>query len=213
MEYLNFDLRMTAGPPYRLIGEQISTGEAEGILDLDPNDHEIREDLNRLANRQTDRDFLNYFGALLFDRLFAGEIGVRYEQSTGFALAHKERGLRLRLRIGSPELSVLPWELLFSTSHSYLGTSQQSPVVRWLYVPKPIRDLQVAMPLRLLVAVPEISEPYPPLDVDREIDGLQTALSDMDGVVETTILRERVTPERIDRALLVPYPLFAARRN
>jgi CHASE2 domain-containing sensor protein len=202
MEYLNFDLRMTAGPPYWLIGEQSSMGEAEGILDLDPNDPEIQEALMRLANRQTDRVFLSTFGKLLFDRLFAGEIGIRYEQSTGFTLAQKEKGLRLRLRIGSPELSVLPWELLFSSSRSYLGTSHQSPVVRWLYVPKPIRELQVAMPLRLLVAVPEITEPYPPLDVDREIDGLKTALSEMDGIVETTILRGRVTPEHIDRALM-----------
>ncbi len=202
MEYLNFDLRITAGPPYRLIGEQSSTGEAEGILDLDPGNREIQEALERIANRQTDREFLNTFGKLLFDRLFAGEIGIRFEQSTGFALAHKEKGLRLRLRVGSPELSALPWELLFSSARSYLGTSHQSPLVRWLYVPKPIRELQVAMPLRLLVAVPEITEPYPPLDVDRELNGLKTALSEMEGIVETTILRERLTPERIDRALM-----------
>ncbi|MFZ7125325.1 MAG: CHAT domain-containing protein [Desulfobacterales bacterium] len=202
MEYLNFDLRIIDSRPYQLIGEQARLGEAEGILELDPNEPEIQAALSRLANRQTDREFLRTFGSLLFERLFKGEIGDRYEQCTGFALASKESGLRLRLHIKPPELAALPWELMFTPARNFLGTSHQYPVVRWRYVPKPIQSLQVSMPLRLLVAAPKLSKPFATLGIDQEIDGLKTALSGMGKAVEIEVLQESVTLERLDRVLM-----------
>lgn len=209
MEYFNFDLRIEPGTPYRLIAESPEVGEAEGELAIDVDDPEIKEALDRLARRDTDNEFLTRLGNLLFRRLFNDEIGARFEQSTGFMLAKRRRGLRLRLRIAPPDMAVVPWELLYTPSRDFLGTSETSPIVRWLSVAKPIRDLATTLPLRILVAIPRIQAPYPELDANKEIACLNEALKGLQGSVEMTVLKDVVSLKNIDHALIEkPYHVF-----
>ncbi len=202
MEYQNFDIRILSNHPYSVLAEHMKVGEAEGILDLTPDAPEVRDALLRLASRQTDQAHLTEFGNLLFQRLFAEEVGARFEQATGYSQAEDEQGLRIRLRINSPELAALPWELLFTPSRSFLGTNQNSPITRWLYVPRPIRNLLTPLPLRVLVAIPEIGKPFPPLEVGKEIAAIKKALSVMKKEVELTILKEEVSLDRIGHTLI-----------
>lgn len=202
MEYINYDIRIGPGPAYTVYAESKRVGEAEGILALDPKDVHIRDALLKLAERQTDNTRLREFGHLLFQKLFAGEVGVRFEQATGFTLAHKEQGIRIRLRIGPPELAPLPWELLFNPARAFLGADQRSPIVRWLYVPKPIQNLQAQLPLRILVAAPEIVAPFHPLETGQEIEAVKNAIEVMGREVTLTILKGDVTLDKIGHALI-----------
>lgn len=202
MEYINYDIRIGGGPAYTVYAESQQVGEAEAILTLDPNDAHIRDALQKLAERRTDNTHLCEFGHLLFQKLFAGEVGVRFEQATGFTLANKEQGVRIRLRIGPPELTPLPWELLFNPARAFLGADQHSPIVRWLYVPKPIQNLQVPLPLQMLVAAPDIVAPFHPLETAQEIEAVTNAIAVMGKEVKLTVLRGDVTLDNIGHALI-----------
>ncbi|GAB6904570.1 membrane hypothetical protein [Desulfosarcina cetonica] len=202
MEYINYDIRIGPGPTYPIYAESQPVGEAEGVFSFDPNDARIRDALQKVAERRTDSIQMSEFGHLLFQHLFTGEVGVRFEQTTGFTLAHKEQGVRIRLRIAAPELAPLPWELLFNPARAFLGVDQRSPIVRWLYVPKPIQHLQAQLPLQVLVAVPDIVAPFPPLETNREIEALTRALAVMGEEVTLTVLKSDVTLDRIGHALI-----------
>ena len=81
------------------------------------------------------------FGAELFDLLFSGEVRNRYDVSQAEA-HHQGKGLRVKLRIQPPVLAVLPWEFLHDPRRGeYLCLSQQTPLVRYLELPQPIRPL------------------------------------------------------------------------
>ena len=90
------------------------------------------------------------FGRALFDFLMTGEIRSLYDVSQREA-AQQGMGLRLKLRIQPPELSSLPWEYLFdSRIAEYVCLSSQTPIVRYIELPKVIQPLKVVPPLRIL---------------------------------------------------------------
>src|SRR5436853_5894289 len=61
------------------------------------------------------------FGRELFNALFCGRIHTLYEAVKRGLNREDEERLRIRLRIHSPELAVLPWELMYDPyAHSYL---------------------------------------------------------------------------------------------
>lgn len=76
MDYRNFDLWIDSGTGgvYPLRAASEPWGEARGVLALDPTQAEIREVLERLAERETDRNFLIGLGAKLYQHLFNGQI-------------------------------------------------------------------------------------------------------------------------------------------
>jgi hypothetical protein len=202
MEYLNFDIHIGPGFPYPVTVDHSHIGEAEGALHLVPNSPGIQDSLRRIVQRQTDPDLLAAFGYELFQHLFTGEIGIQLERATGFSIAQKEGGIRIRMRISAPELSALPWELLFTPSRSFIGTDHSSPIVRWLNIPQPIKSLQAELPLKFLLVIPEIHESSLKIETEKEIDVIKKALSGMKKEVELTILKENVTLERIGHLLI-----------
>ncbi len=129
------------------------------------------------------------FGRDLFNALFVGDVRSRYDVSQREA-TQQGKGLRLKLRIESPELAALPWEFLFDSRQAeYLCLSRNTPVVRYLELPQPIMPLTVAPPLRILgmVANPRnLCE----LDVTREKQRVENATKDLHqlGMVELTWL-------------------------
>lgn len=89
------------------------------------------------------------FGAALFDKLLSGPIRDRFVQVKERA---KEDGVRVRLRVSSPELAALPWEFLFDKIHGdFMCLSGRTPLVRVSSVPRRVGALQVKPPLRVLV--------------------------------------------------------------
>jgi hypothetical protein len=88
----------------------------------------------------------------------------------------KDVGLRLKLRVQAPDLSVIPWEFLYDEQEDeYLALARSTPVVRYLELPQPLKPLTVTPPLRILgmIASPRDQDP---LDTSRERKRLEDAV-------------------------------------
>jgi hypothetical protein len=80
------------------------------------------------------------------------------------------------LRLGTSELTDLPWEYLYnSESGMFLCLTKETPLVRYLDLTEPVRQLPVKAPLRILAMISSPSD-YPDLDVSREWTKLNEAL-------------------------------------
>lgn len=89
------------------------------------------------------------FGQALFDALFRGELGNLYDKSWRLA-AEQGKVLRLKLRLQSPELATLPWEVLYDARlGEYLCLSHTS-IVRYLEPAQTGQAATIAPPLRIL---------------------------------------------------------------
>lgn len=200
MRYTNFDLWIDAKVGDRYPVRAASPlGEVRGFISLDCHQHQIQESQDRLARRDVDQVGLIEFGRQLYSLIFVGDIELLFEQSAGQALGKTDQGMRIRLRIEAPELIVLPWEFLYwPRKERFLGTSIQCPVVRYLEIFEPIENLEVALPLKMLVAIPD----SPELDAAHEKANLIQTLAGLDHHVIPTFLEGKVTSTRISDALL-----------
>lgn len=130
------------------------------------------------------RELAQEIGSDLFDLLFPEPLRTTFEKSV--AASRKKDGLRLRLSFGTPydhHLGGLPWELLYDPSRQrFIGSEQQTPVVRYLDFPDRIDPLDVEPPLKVLGVVaspdPATSERYDyhRIDVERHRDALDSVL-------------------------------------
>ena len=200
MLYHNFDIaideRGIGGYPVRAESEYF--GEDQGTLLLDLEHPALLEALNRLEECQTDMATLVHFGTELYQYLFIGEIETIFQQSFGHALATKDTGLRIRLKIRPPEIAALPWEAMyFPAKKCFMGSSMNSPLVRYLEIAGPIAELSVPLPLRMLVVLPNSVSPYPELDSATEIAHLDKALQDVKKQVHVRYLQGNVTLEQL----------------
>jgi CHASE2 domain-containing sensor protein len=204
MRYQNIDLwvdqKTDKGYPLRAASE--TEGEARDFLSLDLGAADLEEARRRLGARHTDRAFLIAFGTRLYATLFrsAGDVVEQlFNRCCGRASSAADDGVRLRLRIEAPEIARLPWELLYWPSRQcFLGTSIQTPVVRYLEIAEPIRDLTTAAPVRVLVVIPA----NPELDTGTELANLQQAMAALEPQVELTVLDGAVTLDRISDTLV-----------
>lgn len=148
---------------------------------------------NRGVTRRAHSPRLNTareFGDALYRAVFDGEVEISFRRSLDQALA-AERGLRIRLRIeGAPALAEIPWEYLYAEGLGrFVVMSSDTPLVRYLDLPKGAAPLTVEPPLRVLVMVSSPSD-LDPLDVEREVDLLRQATADLTsaGVLELEIV-------------------------
>jgi hypothetical protein len=117
------------------------------------------------------------FGRQLFEFVFPPE--VRAHLVAGRQQAARDgTSLRVRLRVGPPELASLPWEFLYDPSRDdYLCLS--TPLVRYLDVLEPRRPLTVVPPLRILGMVARPAD-LDSLNVDHEQRWLRQALAGLE---------------------------------
>lgn len=182
----NFDLLIEkAGAGYRARVQNPESGEVarkefshpfslEGLEDaLEP-----REDCRDLKGTRTeDHDFNRKIGSSLFQRVFADEIldfwrmRLREAQKTG-------KDLRLRLRLGEPELWDWPWELLCDPEGRFLAALPETPVVRYIESAVPIRRLRVRPPIRVLAIAASPLE-LSALSLREELESLEGILKDL----------------------------------
>ena len=213
-DYINFDLEigLGSGREYPVV-VQSAAGEARETMYFPFDKLTLENKLLALQNallrsggkrrltlspgEQTVQDF----GRALFDALFIGEVHSRYAVSQQ-AAAYQGKGLRLRLRIQSPELAALPWEFMYDPGRAkYICLSSHTPLVRYLELPLPPQPLPVTPPLRILGMAASPKE-LADLDIDHEKLRVERATEDLkiNGLVELTWL-EGQTWQDLQRAL------------
>jgi len=191
LAYLDFDLAIEMGAgrkyPVRL---DSPAGEARGTFRLPFDSLQLENALLKLQNAllasggrrrkvlSSEQQAVQDFGGALFEALICGEVRSRFDVSC-LKAESEGKGLRLKLRIGPPELIALPWEYLYDRrTDAYLVLSHHTPVVRHLELPRPARPLVVTPPLRVLVAIANPSDTTP-LDTDQERSRIETALGSL----------------------------------
>jgi hypothetical protein len=197
IRYKDFDVevRKEPGGKYTVIVQQSPAGEAKEIIEFpfDEKKLERQQDKLRIALRRgrtrqicaEDEQPVKELGKELFDTIFPGEVGIRYDVSRQMA-RQEDMGLRLRLHLDAPEWVALPWEFLYDERQGdYICISRNTPVIRYLELPQEIKPLSVKPPLRILglIASPNNLDP---LDVKREKSLVETAIQPLKdrGLVE-----------------------------
>jgi CHAT domain-containing protein len=119
------------------------------------------------------------FGQRLFEALLAGDVRRLYDASAARA-AQQGQGLRLRLHLGAPELTALPWEVLYDPlQHDYVCFLPETVLVRYLEVAQPIPPFKVEPPLRVLAMLAAPSD-QAPLNSAAEQQRFQEALRSLE---------------------------------
>src|SRR5690242_18637738 len=157
--YLDFDLRIWAeGDHYMAKVDDSPVGRSPAVRVNRPFPDVSREELLlRLENAvlkgiglhrgSREEKVLREFGAEVFKLVFrAPAIERQFRSSLDRAREQGDsiEGLRLKLTVEPPELAVLPWEYVYDDlTESYLCLDNQSPLVRYLEVPRPAPPLAV----------------------------------------------------------------------
>ena len=203
MDYLDFEVEIGVGSgrAYPVTVIRSASGEARETMHFPFDELALENQLLSLQNallrsggkrRQIfhpEEQTVQNFGRALFNALFTGEVGKRYAVSQ-LAASNQGKGLRLKLRIRSPELAALPWEFLYDPDGSeFICLSSATPIVRYLELAQPPRPLLVTPPLSIL-AMTSSPKDLPELEIEREKLRLEKAVADLraKGLVELTWL-------------------------
>ncbi len=203
MDYLDFELEIEVGTgreyPVRVINSP--AGQARETMHFPFGELELQNKLQALQiallrsggqRRQSlspEQQTVQDFGRALFDALLTGEVRTLYNDSLRTATL-QGRGLRLKLRVNTPEMAALPWEFLYDPRRAeYICLSQDTPILRYLELPQPIQPLTVTPPLRILGMVASPSD-LGSLNVAVEKQRVEDSLRDLQaaGRVELTWL-------------------------
>lgn len=209
MRYLDFDLAIErrAGDTCVLSVRAAHLGENREPIEVPFAAESFRALLNEVRPSLDGEDIgmaeraAQKFGSALFEAVFPKNAYGLYRDTLAAAQQESKTGVRLTVRTRDPEIALLPWELLYH-DHDFLCLSRQSPVVRYLEVPKARTQLTVVAPLRVLCVVARTPEPYEPVDSAKERARIMTGLQRMRrrGRIEVTWL-EDCTQERLRETL------------
>lgn len=140
-------------------------------------------------------------GGDLYEALFHDDLRACLNRSLAVVEA-RGHGLRIRLTLSGAPALVLPWEVMFDRSlGQFVGLSRATSVVRYLPGAPIPAQLEVGLPLRILVATADPAD-QDRRDVGRERDDLLTALraKQRDGQLEIDLL-PATTLEALQQAL------------
>src|SRR5215216_911851 len=187
-EYIDFELEIHKGSHRRYsVSVRSPAGEAQEQMRFPFDKWELENRLLALENTllrfggsrrripSQEEQAVQEFGQSLLQALLVGEVRTRYEVSL-LEARRQNKGLRLKLRIQPPELARLPWEFLYDPDHDeYLSLSDKTPLVRYVDLHRPIEQLPVTPPLRILGMVASPQD-LPELDVEHEKRLVEQAL-------------------------------------
>lgn len=143
-----------------------------------------------------DEDLIKDFGGRMFAAAFHDEVVTCYRRSLD-AAERAKKGLRIRLRLNDvPELGDLPWEYLYDASRmEFLGLSKDTPIVRYLELPEPVKPMSAPAPINLLAILAGPTD-YPALEIEQEWNNLNDALSPLQKEGKVTLTR--LNPPTLD---------------
>jgi hypothetical protein len=224
--YLDFELEIGPGRgrEYPVAVTHSPVGEAQGTMRFPYDELALHKRLVVLQNAllvpggglhgslSPEELVVRDFGRDLFDALFTGEVRACYEHSMAQA-RREDKGMRLKLSFQPSDLAALPWEILYDPRQAeYICMTRNTPLARYLELPRTIPPLNLDLPLRILsvIASPKDLELR---EVAREMDRLETALHSLQtrGLVELTWLEDRISagavyPARTGSATRVSWP-------
>jgi len=190
VDYLDFDITVTASNGRSVARlERSPFGAADTVFDLPFSDDDLerfirtvgraRGGTRRFDLTQVEDNGAKEFGTRLFDAVFAGEVGSKFQRSID-EVERNHQGLRLRLRVDEQSsLYELPWEFLYSRSLGrFLVLSVDTPLVRFIDLPQRIAPLALVPPLRVLVVVPSPID-VPSVDSAGELARLEEATAQL----------------------------------
>src|SRR5918994_4377963 len=201
-DYLDFDIEIREG---ELRGYAVAVhspaGEAQEEMSFPFYERQLRDKLKDLeiallrsgGTRRalsTEERTVQEFGRSLFEAVLVGKVGTCYYRSMDQA-QQQGKGLRLKLHVKPPNLTVLPWEFLYDPDRDeYLCFSRDTPIVRYTDLRQPVGRLSVEPPLRILGMVASPRD-LAPLDVEHEKGLMDEAIQDLqaDGLVNLTWLQ------------------------
>lgn len=156
--------------------------------------------LDYLGELIAEPDEVEILGKSLHEFLFPPEVNEIFHRCR----EDKGKGLRIRLRIDPEELSLLPWEYCYDPKiRQFLALERQTPIVRYIAEGFAAPSaLAMPHPVRLLVVLAAPKD-QPPLDMEREEDGIREALRNVP--VDLTFLRH-ATIDRLHDMLLQVEP-------
>ena len=170
---------------FRVLVISSPAGEASAVVELDVESlleqrERVQEAVlasavpSRRLLPETERPLRAVGEALFAALLGTGEVAGRYRAAAALAAA-QSGGLRVVLRIDTPELAGLPWEAMFDQAAG-VYVCRQDQLVRHVPVASVPPPPHVQPPLRILGVV---SSPrgLPALDVEKEQDQLDRALA------------------------------------
>jgi len=205
--YQNFDLEFYEAEGLYHVKARSFNGEAKHQFalpfTLDDAKKTILKIENSLADHTLNLEVVKKFGGDLFEAVFQKEVRANFKSSLDLTRVQGGEGLRLRLHLQDvPVLSHLPWEFLYdATTNQFLCFNRQTPLVRYLDLPKAILPLQIQPPLRLLVMVSSPAQ-LAYLNADEEKAKLQGALGKLEksGRVQLHWL-EKATVDELQKTL------------
>jgi CHAT domain-containing protein len=177
MPFENFDIQLTDPREARVIGSP--SGDTTDAWHLSLDVGAVMDEYHAMQQRaKADKSEYISLGDVLYRALIDGPISRLFYRSAG-ALQNGDTGLRLRLRIETPELLQIPWELLYSRDDGgFLSTIKEFSISRYLPVPNPVRLLRINLPLRILVVVSAPTD-LPELNFEKEKNNLNEALASL----------------------------------
>lgn len=180
--YHNFDLEFFKSSNAYSLKIRSFAGEAKHDVFLPFTSREIEEFVSEIEGSVHGRESNNTvkkFGKILFDALFQSDIRAIYKSTLDQANA-KGDGLRLRFHFQElAEFYHIPWEYLYqSLTNQFVALNRQTPIVRYLDMPRGIQPLRIQPPLRILVIISSPTE-LAYLDVDEEKQKILKALSSL----------------------------------
>jgi hypothetical protein len=129
IEYLDFELRIEKrGQRYLATVVHSPSGEASSLFKLPFSNLEIENFILRMESTHRgmrristpEMQTVRQFGNKLFEAVFCDEVRSCFMSSQNEA-KNQGLGLRLKLRLDSPELINIPWEFLYDSSLGRFG--------------------------------------------------------------------------------------------
>ncbi len=220
MDYIDFQLKI--GPrvgenQYAVSSRSSSIGETSGVFTQPLTDEQLELFVLKvgLARRGVRRIHspewraAQDFGQKLFRSLFTDEIRAAYLASHNDAV-RQGKGLRVKLTLDAPELANYPWEFLYDPSTGqFLALFEDTPILRYIELTRPIMPLSIAPPLRIL-AVASSPKDFEQLDLARERRNLSQALDALlqAGLIELDWLASATLDALREQLLKRPYHIF-----
>lgn len=220
MDYVDFHLKIgprVADNQYSVSARSPSIGESSGVFSQPLTDEQLELFVLKvgLARRSVRRIHspewraAQDFGQKLFRSLFTDEIRAAYLASHNDAV-RQGKGLRVKLTLDAPELANYPWEFLYDPSSSqFLSLFEDTPILRYIELTRPVLPLVVTPPLRIL-AVASSPQDYQQLDLAQERRNLSRALESLEhaGLIEIDWLAAATLEALREQLLKQSYHIF-----